>query len=158
LPLSGVLGGASLAISEAKKRHPRRAFLAGSLATVAGITMATSFAGTYHDSTRFSSRAAVDKPNPVTLTLADVDDYRDVAVTHVFTKLADSGQLDPKVAAIYGEGHRAQMRYYTQSPWQTDLKLSTIYAGLTEISPPRYRRFAYQGSNTWVKTQDRVIK
>lgn len=157
-PGYAIPGGIALAISQAKKKHNRRAFLAGGLAAVAGAAMLTSIAGGYHNATRFSTRESMNKSNPVTLSLADLDDYRDVAVTHVFTKLADQGQLDGRIAAVYGDGHRAQMRHYTQSPWQADLKLSTVYSGLAEISPPRYRRFAYRGGNTWAKTQDRVIK
>lgn len=109
------------------------------------------------ETNRIQTTESIDKPNALTFSLADFIDYRNAAIARTFTSLADAGTLDKRVTAIYGDSHRAQVKYYLEHPTLRDLKLSSVYQSMAEAAPPSYRRFSHQ-KGVWNKTVDQKIK
>ncbi len=141
-----------------QKGFSRRTFFAGA-AGLAGLAVAGSLAlGDQQERQRLQTSASISHPNPLTVTLADMADYQNAAFSLIFTTLADAGELDPKITAVEGDGHRAPIKYYFEHQAERGLKLATVYRPMVDAAPPRVKRFHHEGGNNWVKTQDRIIK
>lgn len=154
---AATVGGFFTAKDVFKKKHSRRAALAGIGASLSAVVTGSALLAKPFEHQRIATAESLNNPNPLTFSLMDFIDYRNAAIAYTFTALADQGRLDSKIAGIYGDGHRAQIRYYLEHPTQRDLKLSSVYGSMIEVAPPAYKRFSRQ-SGIWTKTVDQTLR
>jgi len=94
--------------------------------------------------------------NPFGAALYDGLDYRDVITAQGLDRLTKGNIHAKSIVVIYGDGHRASIRHYAESPKERALK-RTAYAPYQKIAPPKLRIFKHRGGRDWQRVHEEEL-
>lgn len=95
--------------------------------------------------------------NPFGAALYDGLDYRDVVTAQGLDRLTRRKDIrGGSVVIIYGDGHRASIRHYAESPNERALK-RTAYIPYQRVAPAKLRIFQHRSGRDWQRVHEEEL-